>query len=504
MTRDATTRDGGTTGHMRKRTRIHMTTKPILHRSIALLSLALPALAGNATKKIEPTSAEDKSALTFANGILTLDIEERLRAEIRDNTKDFNKSVNDPRDDGWLLSRLRLGLAVTPSPWIKIYAQTQDSREWFATRGNTPGINGSEGGDYFDLRQAYVEIGHLKEFPLSFTVGRQALDYGDRRLIGDSRFSNLGISFDGVKLRFQNDKFWVDAFAVRPVQIRKEAVNDSDSADNFFGIYGGTDALGFQTTELYFLYRDKADGQPDLDPTNSTNANGTYRGPSQRIATLGTRWKSAEKTLHGFDYTAEFAYQVGDLWTGGRTTKRLNLHAFASSIIAGYTWEDALWKPRLGVEYDYATGDKNSKDGSSQSFQNLFAANHQHYGFLDEFAWRNLHDARLSLSVQPHKDVECTLDYHAFWLADTTDYWFTSNANSTVRTVTPGKTGRDVRTVGASNFAGHEIDFTTNWKVNPHLSFLFGYSHFFAGDYLRETGTHNDADLGYVQATLSF
>ncbi len=477
-----------------------MTTGHILSGSIALLALTLPAFAGSTEKNPEPKS----DALTFANGILTLDIEERLRWEVKDNVKDFNRGVNDINDDGWVYSRLRVGLTIKPSPWVRIYAQTQDAREGFPTRGNTPGINGSEAGDYFDLRQAYAEIGNLKESPLTLTVGRMALDYGDRRLIGDSRFSNVGLTFDGVKLHLQTDKFWVDAFAVRPVQIRKNVINDSDNADNFFGIYGGTDILGFQTTELYLLYRDKADDQSNLSPTNTQNPDGTYRGPAQRIATLGTRWKSKPGALRGFDYGAEFAYQFGSLWTGDRSTKRLNQHAFASAITVGYTWEEALWKPRLGVEYDYASGDKNSKDGSSQSFQNLFPGNHQHYGFLDEFAWRNMHGVRLSFSVKPHKDVELTLDYHAFWLAETTDYWYTSNANSTVRTTTSGKNGRDVRTIGASNFAGHELDFSTDWKVNRHLSLLVGYSHFFAGSYLRDTGTHSDADFGYVEATLKF
>jgi hypothetical protein len=482
-----------------------MTTKHILSGSIALLALALPAFAGSAAKKTETKSAGEKSALTFAYGILTLDFEERLRWEFRDNNRDFDRSVNDVRDDGWLLSRFRLGLAIKPADWIKFYAQVQDTREWFGQRGNVPGINGVEGGDYFDLRQAYVEIGNLKKFPLSLTVGRQVLDYGDRRLIGDSRWSNFGLTFDGVKLHYETGKFWVDAFAVRPVQIRKYEFNDSDSADNFFGLYGGTDALGFQTTELYLLYRDKADNQPDQSPANTKNPNGTYRGPAQRIATIGTRWKSKPGALHGFDYSAEAAYQFGDLWTGAKTTPRLNHHAFALALTGGYTWENLAWKPRLGLEYDYASGDKNPKDGSSQSFQNLFASNHQQYGLVDVFDWRNLHDARVSFSAKPHKAVEITLDYHALWLAETTDYWYSGNSgNSTLRTTTPGKAGKDVRTIGASNFAGHELDFTTTWKVNKHLSLLFGYSHFFAGDYLRETGAHGDADFGYVQATLSF
>ncbi len=481
-----------------------MTTKQILSSSIALFTFALPGFAGSAAKKSDTKPADEKSALTFANGILTLDLEERLRFEARENNRDFDRSVNDVRDDGWLLSRFRLGLTIRPSSWLKIYAQTQDTREWFSTRGNVPGISGVEGGDYFDLRQLYVELGNPKQFPLTLTVGRQPLNYGDNRLIADSKWGNFGRTYDGAKLRLQTDKFWVDAFAVRPVQIRKNEVNDSDSADNFFGIYGGTDALGFQTTELYFLYRDKADAQPDLDPTNKTNANGSYTGPAQRIATVGTRWKSKPGALQGFDYTAEFAYQFGHVWTGAKTTPRLNHHAFALALTGGYTWEDSPWKPRLGIEYDFASGDRNPKDGSSQSFQNLFPSNHANYGFMDEFAWRNLHDARVSLSARPRKNVEVTLDYHAFWLADTSDYWYGSNGNSTLRTTTPGRAGKDVRSIGASNFAGHEVDFTTNWKVNKNLSVLFGYSHFFAGDYLRATGKHSDADFGYVQATLSF
>ncbi len=500
-----------------------MTTKHILGAGIALLAVSLPALAANTDRKIETKAAPKPEALTFANGILTLDIEERLRIETRRNNKDLNRASHDVRDDTWLLNRFRLGLAIKPVDWLKVYAQVQDSREWFSQRGGIPGVNGYEGGDYFDLRQLYVEIGDPARLPLTLTVGRQPLNYGDNRLVADSKWANFGRTFDGVKLHIETGKFWLDAFAVRPVQIRKGEVDDSDSADNFLGLYGGTDVLSYQTTEFYFLWRDKADNQPDLSPANTTGANGTYTGPAQRIGTVGTRWKSKRDALHGFDYSAEFAYQFGNVWSGDRSTARLDHHAFALALTAGYTWEDAPWKPRLGFEYDYATGDRNAKDGSSQSFQNLLPSNHAHYGFIDGFSWRNMHDARLSLSARPLKSVEVTFDYHAFWLAETTDYWFTSNGNSALRTTTPSTTttttttskgvtttkkvttpGRDVRTIGASNFAGQEIDLTVNWKVNSHLTILAGYSHFFAGSYLRETGFHDDPDFGYLQATITF
>src|SRR5437879_5390324 len=78
---------------------------------------------------------------------------------------DFDSSVDDDNDDAWLLNRFRLGLAVKPVSWLKIYGQTQDAREAFSDRANIPGVRSAEGDDEFDLRQAYVAIGDTKKFP---------------------------------------------------------------------------------------------------------------------------------------------------------------------------------------------------------------------------------------------------------------------------------------------------------------------------------------------------
>lgn len=472
----------------------------ILASGIALLALTLPSNAGSNVAKTEP-KPEPKTGITFANGLVTIDLEGRLRFEARSNNRDFDDSANEANDDSWLLSRFRIGVALQPTDWLKFYAQTQDTREWDSDRVNVAGVNGTEGGDTFDLRQAYVELANYKKFPLGLTVGRQILSYGDHRQIADSKWGNYGRTFDGVKLRLQTDVFWVDAFAARPVQIKDEVINDSDSADNFFGVYGGTDALGVQTTEFYFLYRDKADNQPDLNPT-TLDSRGSWNGPAQRISTVGTRWKSKKGALSGWDYTAEFAYQFGEVWTGDRSTPRLSHHAFATAISGGYTWESAGWKPRLGLEYDFASGDGNPTDGSNNSYYNLFPSSHAKFGSMDEHGWRNLHDAHLSISAKPAKAWEVIVDYHALWLANTTDYWYRGNGVSTLRTTTPS--GANVRTVEASNFAGHELDLTVKWAPTEYLKFDVGYAHYFAGDYLADTGASDDADFGYVQATVTF
>jgi hypothetical protein len=286
------------------------------------------------------------------------------------------------------------------------------------------------------------------------------------------------------------------------VQIKEEVFDDSDAEDNFAGVYASLDLIPFQTTEFYVLYRDKADDQSDLDPTNRVDPVGTWNGPAQRITTFGTRWASKKGALHGWDYGFEAAYQIGDYWNGNRTGPKLDHHALALHAHGGYTFEDASWKPRVVLEYNYASGDKDPTDGRNQSFQNLFPSNHTPYGDMDEFAWRNMHEARAAVTVQPTKKLSAELSYHAFWLAETSDYWYRSNGISTLRTRTPS--GTDVRTAGASNFAGHEVNLSFTYKATDWLTVHGGYAHFFAGDYLSDTGPSDDADFAFLQASLVF
>jgi Alginate export len=445
---------------------------------------------------------KESNPLSFWDGRFIFDVEERVRGELRENNRDFDSSIEDNNDDAWLLNRFRLGLAAKPVSWLKLYGQTQDVREAFSDRPNIPGVRGAEGDDAFDLRQAYISLGDVKKFPLLLTVGRQAISYGDSRLVADSRWGNFGRTFDAIRLRFEKPHVWVEGFVMRPVQIRRHEFDDSDAQDNFGGVYFSTDYLAKQTTDFYFFYRDKDDNQPDLDPTNGIDPEGTWNGPAARFATMGARVKSTPDKLNGWDYTAEAAYEVGEVFQTNRSSTQFDLSAFALHLSGGYTAKELPWKPRFGLEYDFASGDSDPNDRNSESFQNLYPSNHEKYGFMDEFSWRNIHDARVQFNVKPIKKLDLEFDYHAFWLADTHDFWYRSNGISTLRTRTPD--GRDVRTIGASNFAGHEIDLTVSYELNKNVKLQAGYSHFLAGQYLADTGADSDADFAYVMTTFSY
>jgi hypothetical protein len=203
--------------------------------------------------------------------------------------------------------------------------------------------------------------------------------------------------------------------------------------------------------------------------------------------TLGTRMKADPKKLGGWDYDTEMAVQFGEV-------RDKDLAAFAGHWGLGYNWLSHPWKPRLGIEYNFATGDSNAADGDVDTFQNLFPTNHKFYGYMDVFAWQNIHNPAVSFSVQPTAKLKAQIDYHLFWLVDTGDAWYRANGVTAVRPITPG----------ADSFAGSELDVTLSYKVSKNLSLQAGYSHFFAGDYLKATGAHGNAQFGYVQVQIDF
>lgn len=431
----------------------------------------------------QSTPATASQPLSFWDGKLTFDLEERIRIEVRDENFDFDDRTNSPTDDGWLLQRFRIGVKITPLSWLALNAQAQDSREWDSARPNHPGVMGAEGDDAVDLRQAYLEIGDPSAFPVIAKIGRQVLAYGDERLVGSLEWSNLGRTFDAVKIRIHSARWWAELFAASVVVPVRGEFNQSDLFNGleshrdqiFSGLYLSTSAISFQTTDLYGFYLHE-----------NAPANTRSTGTDSNVWTVGTRIKADPAQLRGFDYDVEVAAQFGKV-------AGLDLRAFAAH--AGLGYQSSLpGKPRIYAEYNYASGDHDPSDGESTTFMNLFPTNHKFYGFMDAFAWQNLHNTALSLRASPFQNVAVQLDGHLFWLADDRDAWYRANGMSRVRPIAPGY-GR---------YCGAELDFTLTWKPIRQLTLSAGYSRFFAGHLLDATGRSADADFFYTQAEMKF
>ena len=154
--------------------------------------------------------------------------------------------------------------------------------------------------------------------------------------------------------------------------------------------------------------------------------------------------------------------------------------------------------------YDFGSGDANPKDGTNQTFENLFGTIHRYYGTMDLFCERNMQSPRLCASIQPLKQLTVSTEWLLFWLANTHDYLY-PDAGS----------GRKGNGYGIhpnfSRFVGSEIDLITTYAFSPACELQIGYGHFFAGDYIRQSvdsvaanGGTTDADWFYLQTRIDF
>ena len=407
-------------------------------------------------------------------------------------------------DNQYLLSRIRLHVGYSDE-WWSAYVEGQSSwaaGDHRAAYANAPAVAGTSKiigygpeSDTIDLHQAYVALGNLQEFPLSLKVGRQELSYGDERLIGAFDWNNIGRAFDAAKARWQQSWGNVDFFTGMPVVPRDEQFDMPNNYDWLSGAYATITKIPKTVLDLYFLARNasRAAINDYSDPQ--------FPQPTARdIYTIGGRLQSKPGELHGFDYTLEGAYQFGD-FAASATSKRLTQDAYMFVALGGYTFADGWGKPRVGAEFDYASGDDNSTDGTHGTFDNLFPTNHKFFGGMDLFSRQNIQDLGVNFSFKPTQRLSAAIMGNAFWLADTSDYLY--NVGGAPRT-----TGGYGIHPGYNSFVGEEISAVAGYAVTKFAQVEAGYGHFFAGDYINQSqagnGGRRDADWVYVQTTIKF
>ena len=126
--------------------------------------LAALAMGVNLLNNAFGGSAVEDNPLSFFDGKLTLDVQDRVRWEMRENNFDFNSSRNVSTDDGWLLQRFRLGVRYEPESWLRFYAQGQDTREIWGNAKRSHSFLGPKG----TIRSICARLMSNSETPRSF------------------------------------------------------------------------------------------------------------------------------------------------------------------------------------------------------------------------------------------------------------------------------------------------------------------------------------------------
>ena len=433
-------------------------------------------------------------------------------------------------NNGYFLTRIMPRVGYT-AKWFAFTVEGRSSASAGDERGdqrvaadpNKPGRALAENDRDLNLHQAFFFLGNHKEFPLSLKIGRQELVYGDQRTLGHFRWNNNARTFDALKLRWQNAFFGVDAFTGGLVYNDNNNFNRSHlSDDHFSGLYfnfPNIPTLSEKNLVEAFIYSRNVtvgSAKVNVDPNNNPYAGvaAPFRNPAkQDLYTAGLRYKSKPLAFGPWDYGVELMHQFGDRANTGpaaasaavAAAPRLRQRAWAAVIQGGYTFTESAWQHRVGLTYSYASGDKNSADGTSQTFQNLFATTHLFYGYMDLNSLQNLHDLRLAYTFKPKPNLSIGLEGHLHCLDRTTDSWYNVAGVARAGGAANAGTGYAISPT-FSRQLGQELDLVGSWHIIPSAQFEVGVSRYFRGDYIKQSLAipgSKDANYVYVQLTLS-
>lgn len=325
---------------------------------------------------------------------------------------------------------------------------------------------------------ADVKLGQFMDGPAYLRVGRQELLYGSQRLISTLDWANTRRTFQGVKTFWQTPAFNLDAFWVRPMVTEPNQFDNWDKDRNFVGLWGTYKAIPGQVLDLYYL--SLVDNR-NVSPANITQGN-VLQGDSI-LHTIGARWVGDYERIL---YELEGMYQFG---------RRSHLDISAFSIASGVGYQLPLpMNPQFWLRYDFASGDKNHRDGRSNTFNQLFPYGHYYFGYIDQIGRQNIHDFNAQFTLHPQPWVTFLGQYHRFYLANKRDYLYNAAGAGTIRDIT-GQSGSHV---------GDEIDFTINFHLSRHQDVLLGYSKLFTGEFLKSTRPGVSPDLFYAQYNFRF
>jgi len=230
-----------------------------------------------------------------------------------------------PIGDLYLLNRVRLNLDVRPTDWLSFRFQGQDSRVFGQNLLPAPASQK----DAIDLRVGYVQVGG-EAGPFSLTAGRQSLEFGDGRLLGDPNWSNVGRTFDAARLTLRHRQLKVDLFTGISAKVNPLEFDQPTPGQHVDGAYGSLGGLiPAAKLEPYVIWRMEH---------NCKAENGRPGNVDEK--TVGLRWLG--KLPAGFDYVTEVSGQFGS-WAGD------GVRSWLGHWVLGHTLPDAVHRPSFFV-----------------------------------------------------------------------------------------------------------------------------------------------------------
>lgn len=395
----------------------------------------------------------------------------RLRGEGWNNFN-FGAPPAAKHDDSFLLTRLLLHTDFHFGRDFRVFAEGKSA---LAYDRDLAGGERPIDEDPLDLQQLFADISAQLDSKtrLTFRPGRMMLQFGKQRLVSPLPWANALRTWDGLQAFLDHGSWKLTGFWTQFVPVDQHDFNEPNDANAFYGAYathaakGGTPGFDFYWLGLH----------NDVASFNGVSGEEDRQTFGSRI--FGNIGQSQ------FDYDAEGAFQLGDLGEA-------DIAAGMFGAQLGHRFADAPWRPRPFVGLDYASGDGGT-GGDAGTFNQLFPLGHLYLGYIDAIGRQNIRSVSIGVEANPTERLTLELSNYAFWLDDSDDALYDAGGN----VLRPGGSFQ-------SSDVGFEVDLLANYSFDRHLQGQLGYSHFFAGEALEESGPSDDVDFVYLGLQLTF
>jgi hypothetical protein len=373
--------------------------------------------------------------------------------------------------------------------------------------------NHNQGGDFF-IKQAFVRFKRLANSPdATAQLGRFTFSDGSEttpadptvaylkqnrindRLISEAFTSNLGRSFDGVRISDNARLHNVTAFVASPTR----GAYDLNGWDTLADIQVGYLAATFTQTGKH----DSAEGR-FFSIYYGDEREKTVKVDNRSTAARTADTRGTHMGVFGGNYVRSFDLGPGRLdgvlWGAGEIGGwgHLSQAAYAYDTELGYQFTHTAWKPWLRLGYAFYSGD-GSVNGTEHGTYIPVLTTAQKYAPFPFYTQANLKDFFGQVILRPNPKLSVRAEIHGLKLANAQDLWYTGSG--AYENLNFGYSGRP--SGGHVNLGTlYDIGADYNALRNLTVSLFLGYAH--GGDVQAATFTGKDADYSYLQFLYKF
>ena len=353
----------------------------------------------------------------------------------------------------FLMSQIRLRVDADLTDNVTATVRLINERIW---NGQNDVNNGNNNSTSIDLDLAYVTLKEFLYSPLTLTVGRQEISFGNSLVIGKSGAAANSTSipsdlsersaFDAIRATLNYDPLVID---VVYAQISQNQTTSYENSSSLFGA-NATYTLNKKISLSGYYWLKKL------------NALNNDRKPDD-VNTIGGLVSITP--INNLAASFEAAYQFGK---NTQTAGQDRHDAWALQAMADYTFTKVKTTPKIGASWTYLSGSTTGNATRNEGWDPMFynqKLNNVVYAILP---FSNMNVYNLKASMKPVEDVTVSAVYGFYNVAHRTDR---GTAVTSPSTYDFGNTSNYSNTYSGEDHLGDALDLTVTYDYTEDVQF---------------------------------